>query len=115
MVKLRKLLSDSSKAKRHRRLKINIHITFLAWLAECFGSSIVFIGLFVYGHQSHIVEYSLEIISFVVYLNILPCVLLLNDDTFKGKIADSYWYNAFLNVFHCQYTYEAENIRGEET
>ena len=111
MVKLRKLLSESSKADRHRRLKINIHITFLAWLAECFGSSIVFIGLFVFGHQSHIVEHSLEIISFVIYLNLLPCILLIN----KGKIADSYWYNAFLNLFHCQYTYEAKDISDEET
>ena len=65
-------------------------------------------------HQHHIVTFSLETLSFVIYLNVLPCILLINDSAFKANVAESNWYNAFLNLFNCQYTNEADDDDEEE-
>ena len=37
MVKLQKLLADSKKIRRRRRIFLNMHISFVAWLIESFG------------------------------------------------------------------------------
>ena len=110
MFKLRKLLSDSAKAKRHRRNMVNLQITFLAWLIEVGGFLIIFLGTFILGHENNIVNLSMQTFTLVVYFNILPCMFLINDFYFKSKIIESNQYNTFLNIFNCQYT----KPRGEE-
>ena len=107
--RFRNTLDDASKERRHRRLKINIHITFLAWLAEFTGFLFLFIGKFLVGHENNVVNFSMQTLTFVIYFNIVPCIFLINDTDFKGKVAESSCYNAILNVFKCQYIHEDDN------
>ena len=104
MIKLRKVLTDSAKARRHRRNVVNLQITFLQWLIEVFGFLIIFLGTFILGHENNLVNFSMHLVTLVVYFNILPCIFLINDSHVKGQIIESNWYNRFLNIFNCQYT-----------
>jgi hypothetical protein len=108
MIRLRKLLSDSSKARRHRRNVINLQITFLAWLIEVFGFLIIFLGTFILGHENNVVNLSMQLLTLIVYFNILPCIFLINDFDVKGQIIDSNWYNRFLRISNCQYTIQTD-------
>ena len=104
MVRLRQLLADSSKARRHRRNILNIQITILAWLVEFFGFFTIFLGSFILGHQNSIITMSLQTLTDFLYFIILPCILLINDPDFKTNIVESSCYTKLLNLFHCQYT-----------
>ena len=104
MKQLRKLLTNSSKARRHRRKVLNVQVTFLAWLVESVGFIVVFLGTFVLGHESNVFNFFMQTLTLVIYMNILPAVLLLNDYDTKTSIADSHWYEKILNMFNCNYT-----------
>ena len=112
--KFKNTLADSSKARRHRRLKLNIHITILAWITECFGFLVLFIGKFILGHDNNIINLSMQTLTYVIYFNILPCVLLVNDSDFKGQVAESRWYNTLLSLFNCQYIREDKDDGEDE-
>ena len=92
-------LNDSHKARRHRRNMLNIQITFLAWLFETIGLFILFLGQFILGHENNIVIFSMQTLSVMIYFNILPSILILNDTNFKNVIVDSQWYDHFLKDF----------------
>ena len=96
-------LNDSHKARRHRRNMLNIQITFLAWLFETIGFFILFLGQFILGHENNIVIFSMQTLSVMIYFNILPSILILNDTNFKNVIVDSQWYDHFLKGFGCHY------------
>ena len=114
MVKLRKLLSDSSKARRHRRNVVNLQITFLAWFIEVCGFFLLFLGQFILGHENNVVNFVLQLLTRIIYCNILPCIFLLNDSDVKGQIVESKWYNIFLNICNCQYNIQSDNEDAEE-
>ena len=96
-------LNDANKARGHRRNMLNIQITFLAWLFETIGFFILFLGQFILGHENNIVIFSMQTLSVMIYFNILPSILILNDTNFKNVIVDSQWYDHFLKGFGCQY------------
>ena len=100
LVKLRKLLSESSKSLRHRRNLINIHITFLTWLVECIGFFFIVLGSAILGHNNSIATLSLQTLTLLFFFNIVPCTFLINKSDLKGTMADSKWYISFLNLFH---------------
>ena len=106
MVRLRKLLADSSKSRRHRRNLINIQITILSWLIEFFGFLTIFGGSFIIGHKNSVVTLSLQTLTNVVYFIILPSLILFNDSNFKTNVAESRWYSTFLNIFNWQYIHQ---------
>jgi hypothetical protein len=108
MVRLRKLLSDSSKARRHRRNVVNLQITFLTWLIEVFGFLLIFLGTFILGHENNVVNSSMQLLTMIIYFNILPCIFLINDSAVKAQIIESNWYNRFLNISNCQYTIQRD-------
>ena len=114
MVKFRKLLADSSKARRHRRNVVNLQITFLAWLIEVIGFFIVFLGIFILGHENNIVNLSMQLLTMIVYFNVLPCIFLINDSDVKAQIVESNWYNRFLDIANLQYTGPTDNEDAEE-
>ena len=113
MTAIRKLLSDSSKARRHRRRVLNIQITFLAWLIESIGVLIILLGIFILGHDSNILNFSMQALTMVVYFLLLPSVFLANDFDIKSKIAESDWYGTILTFFHCNYIKSEDS--NEET
>ena len=94
MVKLRNLLDDSAKARRHHKNLLNVQVTFLAWFAESMGFLIIFLGTFVLGHENNVVNFCMQTLTLVVYFNILPCVFLIKDSSeLKIDILDSSWYD----------------------
>ena len=109
MVRLRKLLPDSSKIRRHRRIVVNLQITFLAWLVEVFGFFLIFLGTFILGHENNVVNLSMQLLTVIVYFNIMPCIFLINDSDVKAQIIESDWYNRFLNISNCHYTIQTGN------
>ena len=111
MIAIRNFLSDSSKARRHRRRVLNIQITFLAWLVESIGVLIILLGIFILGHDSNILNFSMQALTMTVYFVLLPSVFLANDYDIKSKIAESNWYGTILTFFHCNYIKSEENHR----
>ena len=107
--KIGKMLDNSSIFRRHRRIILNIHITFLAWAIEFFGFFLIFLGTFLLGHENNIVNFSLQTLTIVVYFNILPCVFLTNAPEFKNWATENPWYGKFLEVFNCQYTTDSND------
>ena len=101
--KIRKMLNDSSVQRRHQRIMLNIHISFLAWLTEFFGFFLLFLGIYVVGHENNIVTYSMQILTLIVYFNLLPSVLLMNSSEFKDPASESPVYERFLGLFNWQY------------
>ena len=109
MIAIRKFLSDASKARRHRRRVLNIQITFLAWLAESIGVLIILLGIFILGHDSNILNFSMQALTMIVYFVLLPSVFLVNDFDIKSRIAESNWYGTILTFFHCNYIKSEDN------
>jgi hypothetical protein len=121
MVKLSKVLSSSSKSRRHRRNILNIQITILAWLVEFTGGFLIFLGSFILRHQNSIVTLSLQTFTFILYFVLVPSIFLINDPHFKGVIIESKWYATFLNIFSCfqtnteqEFSDISENQEGDE-
>ena len=106
---LRKLLTDSSKARRHRRRILNIQITFLAWLVESIGILVIVLGIFIFGHDSNVLNFFMQTLTLIIYFVLLPSVFLINDFDIKSKIVESKWYNKILTFFHCNYIKSEEN------
>ena len=114
MVKLRKLLSDSSKAKRHRRKILNIQITFLGWVVESLGFLVIFLGTLILGHESNIFNFSMQTLTLMIYFVILPSVMLISDFEMRTTIVESNWYGTVLTFFNCNYIKSINNDEEED-
>ena len=110
------MLNDSSVQRRHQRIMLNVHISFLAWLTEFFGFFLLFLGMYVVGHENNIITYAMQTLTLIVYFNLLPSVLLMNSSEFKDLASESPVYERFLNLFNWQYRedpYKEENVDEE--
>ena len=96
MIKLRKLLSDSSKARRHRRNLLNLQITVLAWIIEFLGVSSFLLGSFILGHTNTTATFILQTLSAVFNFILLPGILSISNSTLKTAIAESIWYQTLI-------------------
>ena len=92
IIKLKKLLSKSSKARRHRRNLLNIQITTLAWFIEFLGFYTFLLGSFILGHTDTSVTFLLQVLTTIFNFILLPCIFLISSSQFKNIIADSNWY-----------------------
>ena len=103
MIRLRKLLTDSTKARRNRCNILNIQITILTWLVEFVGFFGIVLGSMVLGHENKIVTFCLQTASMIIYFIILPYIFLINETShLKHVIVDSHWYRKFMNLFDGQ-------------
>ena len=102
MMKLKKILPDSSKNRRSRRIVLNIQITFLGWLIEVFGFLSIAVGLYIVGHGNATVTLILQTFSMTLYGILLPCSVLINSSEVKDYIAESDWYPRFIAWIGCQ-------------
>ena len=114
MIQMRKLLSDSGKAKRHRRKILNIQITFLAWLVESLGFLVIFLGTFILGHESNIFNFFMQTLTLIIYFVILPFVFLIGDFNIRTNIVTSNWYGTVLTFFNCNYVKPIDNDEEED-
>ena len=106
MIKLRKLLSSTSRSRRNRKNILNIQITILSWLVEFTGFLLVFLGSFILRRKDSIVTGSMQTFTFFVYFVMVPSVFLVNDPYIKGMIVESRWYIRLLDFFSLEDTFE---------
>ena len=97
MVRLDKLLAEKSKIRRGRRILLNIHITFLAWIVELIGFIVGFIGLLLQ-HKTNGPRF-LRNITGVFYFILVPSTYLINSSNVKSLILDNKLYLTFINKF----------------
>ena len=102
MIKLRKLLPDSSKKQRCKRNVLNIQITILSWLVEFLGFLTVVLGTAIIGHENAVVTMTFQCISMLFYSVLVPCTILVNSTDVKDYITESEWYLKFINLLGCQ-------------
>ena len=118
MMKLKKILPDSSKNRRSRRMVLNIQITFLGWLIEVFGFLSIAVGLYIVGHGNATVTLVLQTFSMTLYGILLPCSVLINSSEVKDYIAESDWYPRFIAWIGCQpvvySTQEDDNVENAD-
>ena len=114
MLKLRKMLSDTSRALRHQRNALNILITMLAWSVEFIGGLTVFLGSFIFGHGNSVITLTLQTLSMVFYFNVLPCTFLINEDGWKVAILESQWYIHLIKVFDSCLSNELKTRRSNK-
>ena len=114
MLRLRKVLSDSSKDIRHRRNLINIHITFLGWLVEFIGFFLIMLGSFVLGSRSPLTTLFLQTLTIIIYFNILPLAFLINDPDIKANMAETKNYLSILQFFNIQHNNKIEALEDEK-
>ena len=97
MVRLRKLLSDTAKVRRNRRIILNMQVSFLAWLLEFIGGLMAILMIFL--PQENDTTRGLNLLTGVLYLIIVPSAYLINSADVKSAIVDSKPYLAFMNKF----------------
>ena len=114
MVKLHKLLTDSSKARRHLRRVLNIHITLLAWFVEFVGFFVFVLGSYLLGEKSSLTTFILQMLSYAINFIIVPCIFLVNNDQFKTNLIESKWYQALIQKFNPLPSYQEEANEEEE-
>ena len=114
MIKLRKLLSDSRKIRRRRRIFLSMNITIASWLTEFFGN--IAWGLMAYYPQENGTTRGLQYLVFFMYFIVIPSSYLLNTSDIRKTIVDSRNYLAFTNRFfpHINQIQPVNNDQNEE-
>ena len=102
MKRLKKLLPDSAKNRRGRRIVLNIQITIVGWLIEVFGFLTIVVGIYILGHENGIVTLTMQTFTMVLYGILLPGSVLVSSSESKDYIAESNWYLRLINWFGCQ-------------
>ena len=114
IIKLKKILSKSSKARRHRRNLLNIQITTLAWFIEFLGFYSFLLGSFILGHTNTSVTFLLQVLTTILNFILLPCIFLISSSQFKAIIADSNWYQILVHRVSPQPGNELEESTEDE-
>ena len=68
-------------------------------MIEVFGFFVIFLGQFLVGHGNIFVTQTLQTITILFYLVIVPSVYLVNVETFKEYVVDSSVYISFNRIF----------------
>ena len=97
MITLRTLLTERKKLRRRRRIFLNIHITFVAWLMEFFGGLAGALMIFL-PHENRTTR-GLQLITGFMYFIATPCAYLMNSSDVKSMILDNPIYLKFTNTF----------------
>lgn len=123
MIKLRNLLSNSSKARRHHRNHLNIQVTVLTWFTEFLGFFCFLLGSFILGHTNTTTTFILQTFSAAFNFIILPGLLSVSHPKLKHAVADSIWYQKLMHKINPIQNYdgveddeedeEEPEIRGE--
>ena len=112
LVRLDKLIDQSTKRSRHRRNLLNIHITVLSWIVEFCGFLLFMFGAFITGvHRPYITAF-LKHSRHCLYFIILPSIWLTNDAGYQ--ITESRWYLSILNTVGLDYSGVEVFDEGEE-
>ena len=113
MVKLKKLLTESCKARRLRRIYLNIQITSLTWFVELLGFFVIILGSFIIGYTNTYLTLCFQTISECIYTAIVPGMYLVNDSSSKDKINDSSFYISLHKILRMNKNSEGPNIESQ--
>ena len=102
MEKLRNLISGDTKARRYRRIVLNLHITYLAWAVESTG--FLFGALMTFLQHENNKTRVLQIVTGIIYFILVPSTYLINSNDIKATMVDSKLYLAYTNKFFPQST-----------
>ena len=116
---MRKLLADSRKIRRGRRIFLNMNITIMSWITESFGSHI-FVLMSYYPDENRTTR-GLQCVCGFMYMIVIPCTYLLNSSDVKKMIIDNRIYLAFINKFYPhinqlapEYRYQDQGLQNQE-
>ena len=95
MVRLRNLLPHDSKLRRNRRVLLNIHVSFFAWILEfILGVLGVLAFFFMPFNSSRVVR----VLLCALYSIFVPGAYLIQDSDLKTVIVESKFYILFANI-----------------
>ena len=78
-------------------------VTILAWFVEFVGFTTIFIGTHILGHQNNIINLTLQTITNLIYLVLVPLVLIIHESDFKSRIVDNHMFESFLAMINIKY------------
>ena len=86
-------LSEESKTKRRRRNKIGIQITFISWILEFLGGTIVLLRYFLFqtNNGGEWLDRLFALFDFFFCIVLVPLSYLLNDEAVKLAIEVKGW------------------------
>ena len=86
-------LSEESKIKRRRRNKIGIQITFISWILEFLGGTIVLLRYFLFqtDNSGEWLDRLFALFDFFFCIVLVPLSYLLNDEAVKLAIEVKGW------------------------
>ena len=114
MKNLKKLLSDPAKAKRQRRINLNIQITILSWLVEFLSFFVIFLGTFILGNRNSKVTLAMQTLTAFFYFLVVPSMYLVNSNNFKTVVLESKIYLVFSSLC-CFPSNEESKEENEDT
>ena len=101
MIKLRKLLCDSSKVKRRRRILLSMQMTFLAWVVEFLGFVFILLGIFIIGKNNNIITFVIQTVTALLIFILVPSTYLINNSSFKSLVLKNKLYLSLIDkLFH---------------
>ena len=93
------MLSEKSKVRRRKIMEVNIKVTFILWLIEFVGSTLLLLVPRIFGHgQAGTATGMLFVVLF--YFVLLPFFYLVNNSDVKSTIAEESWFRAIRGIFN---------------
>ena len=89
-------------------------VTILAWFVEFVGFTTIFIGTHILGHQNNIINLSLQTITNIIYLVLVPLVLIIHESDFKSRIVDNHMFESFLTMINIKYDNQDQEDDDDE-
>ena len=93
------MLSEKSKARRHKLNDVNIKVTFIVWLIEFVASILLIFIPKIFGHGQVGTGAGTIFVSLFYFL-LLPFSYLINSSDIKGEIVDESWFHAIRGIFN---------------
>ena len=97
-MRLDKLLTENTKARRRKLNAVNFMVTFITWLIEFVGSFILIFIPKIVGH-GQVGTGAGWIFCVSLYFVLLPFAYLINSTDIKQTIVDESWFHAVRGIF----------------
>ena len=98
---LRNLLTRDSKLRRNRRVLINVHVSFFAWILEF---TVGLLGVLLFFLTPFNSSRPVRMLLLVLYSICVPGAYLINDADLKSDIVENKLYIRFANIVAHNYT-----------
>ena len=93
------MLSENTKIKRRKLTEVNIKVTFILWLIEFVGSTLLLLVPTIFGHGQAGTATGMLFVA-LFYFVLLPFFYLVNNSDVKSTIAEESWVRAIRGIFN---------------